>query len=94
MAKLKNIKTLSPHRLRRALTQGLAVGGIQATARIEHIQGLKLHRVLVTAKEFDKLEPSERQNLVWRIIDKEFSAEEQLQITMVLTLTPDELNGK
>ena len=94
MAKVKTTKTLSPDRLRRALKQGLAVGGIRATARIEHVQGLRLHRVLVTAKEFDKLDPSERQNLVWRIIDQQFSQEEQLQIAMVLTLTPDELNGK
>lgn len=94
MARLKTNKTLSPDRLRRALKQGLAVGGIRATARIEHVPGLNLHRVLVTAKEFDKLEPSERQNLVWRIIDQQFSSDEQLQIAIVLTLTPDELNGK
>ncbi|MBN1344832.1 MAG: hypothetical protein JXQ73_19215 [Phycisphaerae bacterium] len=49
---------------------------------------------MVTAKKFGQLRPSERQDLVWRIIKQHFSAEEQLLISMILTLTPDELQGK
>ena len=94
MAELKSVVKLSPNRLRRTLREGLAVSGIRATAKIEHVRGLNLYRVLVTAKGFDQLQPSERQDLVWRMIAQKFSDEEQLQISIVLTLTPDELSGK
>jgi hypothetical protein len=80
-------------RLQETLTRGLATAGIKAKVKTEPVRTTRLHRVLVTAKKFDELAPSERQNLVWRIIGQNFSPEEQLLISMVLTLTPDELKG-
>ncbi len=80
------------NRLRQVLRQGLREAGIEAKVQVEPIRGTKLHRVIVVADGFEKLRPSERQDLVWRIIDRkpEF-ADEQLRISMIYTLTNDEL---
>jgi len=75
------------------LRTGLAQAGIKARIRIEPVEETSLSRVLVTSEQFCRLDPSERQDLVWRIIGQSFSPEEQLRISMILTLTPDEVNG-
>lgn len=93
MAKIKAQPYLSADRIRRVLRTGLNQAGIKAAIKIETVQGTSLSRVLVTSEQFRRLDPSERQDLVWRIIDQSFSPEEQLRISMVLTLTPDEANG-
>jgi len=48
----------------------------------------------VIAKKFKSMRPSERQDLVWRIADQVLVPDEQLLVSMILTLTPDELAGK
>lgn len=93
MARIKAQPYLSADRIRRVLRTGLNQAGIKAAIKIETVQGTSLSRVLVTSEQFRRLDPSERQDLVWRIIDQSFSPEEQLRISMVLTLTPDEANG-
>lgn len=79
--------------LRAALTKGLKAAGISAKIESEPIPGTKLHRVLVLAPKFKSLKPSERQDLVWRIADQVLTQEEQLRISMMLTMTPDEASG-
>jgi hypothetical protein len=86
----KNLKS----RVRAALEEGLAVGGITAKVSTEAIKGTKLTRVLVTSPQFKSLRPSERQDLVWRIMGDTFQWDEQLRISMIMTLTPEELAGK
>ena len=81
-------------RVRRALEDGLNIAGIEAKVTTEAIKGTKLARVMVTAPGFKSLRPSERQDLVWRIMSGYFERDEQLRISMILTLTPDELAGK
>jgi hypothetical protein len=94
MAQLTAAQKGLTSRLRRVLDEGLAIGGIDARVSTESVRGTKLTRVLVTAPGFKSLRPSERQDLVWRIVGASFDREEQLRISMILTLTPDELAGK
>ncbi len=90
MAKVKVAAANMPDRIRQVLRSGLAISGIKAQIRTEPIRGTKLHRVLVNAPAFKELKFSERQDLVWRIIGQSFSTEEQLKISMILTLAPKE----
>ena len=82
-----------PARLRNELSKGLKIAGIHPTIETQPIRRTNLHRITVLAKEFEKMRPSERQDLVWRIIGQRFSPDEQLQISMILTLAPTELEG-
>jgi len=81
-------------RLRKVLVDGLKAAGIDADVRTEAVPTTRLHRVLVTARKFKQLPPSERQDLVWRIVGRHFNQEDQLLISMIVTLTPDEMAGK
>ena len=80
--------------LRLALIQGLRQAGILAQVQVQPVPTTKLYRVLLTATKFKNLKPAERQDLVWRIVNARFSPEEQLQISMIVTLTPEELAGE
>jgi len=79
--------------LGKALRQELSQQGIPADVQIESVPTTKLFRVMITAKKFKHLEHAERQSLVWRIVDRHFTPEQQLQISMIVTLTPQELEG-
>jgi len=78
-------------RVKRAIEKGLTVAGISSKIQAEPIPGTNLHRFLVVAQGFAALRPSERQDLVWRIMSQEFSPEEQLRISMIVTLAPQEM---
>ena len=93
MAKVATAPVGLESRLKRVLKAGLKVGGIDAKVSTEPIKGTKLARVMVTSPGFKSLRPSERQNLVWRIVGNSFDQKEQLLVSMILTLTPDELAG-
>jgi len=80
--------------LKDALVEGLESVGIDADVSVEAIPTTRLYRVLVLASKFKALKHSERQNLVWRIAERALSEEEQLRISMILTLTRDEARGK
>jgi hypothetical protein len=80
--------------VRQTLTKDLRVAGIHPKIFIKPLRGTKLIRVTVTAPEFANLRPSERQDLVWRIVSAALSHDQQLLISMILTLTPHELVGK
>ena len=82
-----------PKRLRDTLVRDLAAGGLRAAVATERVPTTKLHRVFVTSPQFKHLSPAERQNLVWRIVRQAFGPDEQLLVSMILTLTPDEVNG-
>jgi hypothetical protein len=88
MAKLK----LPPFvaRLKQALEEDLKTAGLAAKADYERIATTNLFRFIVLAKQFDALRPSERQDLVWRIATSVLQPEEQLLISSILTLTPEE----
>lgn len=74
-----------------ALSSGLKKAGISASIATEPVRTTKLYRVLVKSKQFKSLRPSERQDLVWRIMGQNFNPDEQLRVSMIMTLSPDEL---
>jgi len=79
-------------RLRDALVNDLRQAGIEdAKIKTEPVRTTKLHRVMVVAEQFKHLRPSERQDLIWRIASQVLTPEEQLRISMIVTVTPDEL---
>lgn len=77
--------------LKRALVEGLGIAGISAEISIEPVPNTKLRRVIVYSDQFDNLEPLERQDLVWRIINREFTPDQQLLISMIMTLARADL---
>ena len=94
MAKVKDTIQTFEQKLIQTLRDGLGAAGIPADVDLERIKGTKLRRVYVTSKAFEKLRPSERQDLVWRIVSFTFPQEDQLKISMILTLSPRELRGE
>lgn len=73
-----------------ALRDGLKQAGISALVDCEAIPTTKLHRVVVLAPKFKPLPHSDRQSLVWRIAENTLPFEEQLLISSIYTLTPEE----
>ncbi|HEY8668913.1 MAG TPA: hypothetical protein VIL86_19855 [Tepidisphaeraceae bacterium] len=93
MAKIKE----APHfldRMKSALVEALKANGIPAEVRTEAVPTTRLYRVAVFARKFKALKHSERQSLVWRIVESALSPDEQLRISMILTLTPEEADSK
>ena len=80
-------------RLKDGLIDGLNQSGIEAQVDAESVPTTRLYRVAVLAPKFKKLKPSERQNLVWRIAERNISPDEQMRISMIVTLTPEEAAG-
>jgi hypothetical protein len=94
MAKVMTRNGTFAAKLRSVLKSGLAVSGIHAQRiDLERIAGTKLHRVTVLSKGFEKLRPSERHDLVWRIVGSAFTHDEQLQISSIYTFAPEEFTG-
>lgn len=93
MAKVKSPPAFLEH-MKTALVEKLKAGGIDAEVDTEHVPRTKLHRVLVVAPQFKSMPHYERQDLVWRIAEQTLSPDEQLLVSMILTLTPDECEGK
>lgn len=44
----------------------------------------------VISRSFERVDPSDRQSMVWKEFEAHLSLEKQLQIISVITLTPDE----
>jgi len=81
-------------RLKTALIRALAANDISAKVRTERVPTTKLYRVAVLAPKFKEMKHSERQNLVWRIAERALSPEELLRVSMIFTLTPDEVKER
>lgn len=88
MATMK--KPLFVKRLKDALTEGLKNAGIVARVAYERVPTTKLYRFAVLAGKFESLTHSERQSLVWRIAEQALPPDEQILISKILTLTPEE----
>ena len=93
---MANVKTAPAflEQLKKAIVETLKVNGISAKVRTEPVPTTKLYRVAVFSPQFKQMRHSERQNLVWRIAEKAVSPDEQMRISMILTLTDDEAKGK
>lgn len=81
-------------RLKSSIIDVLRGNGIAAKVDIIPVPTTRLYRVAVMAPKFKELKHSERQNLVWRITERALSPDEQMRISMILTLTPDEAAGR
>jgi hypothetical protein len=92
MAKLKRAPAFLT-RLEKALVDDLKANKINAEVDTEPVPTTLLYRVTVVAPKFKALKHSERQSLVWRIAEKALSPDEQLRISMILTLTREEAEG-
>ncbi len=93
MAKVKSLPAFLG-RLESEMTQTLKINGIKAEIGIKPVPTTRLYRVYVIAPKFKNLKHTERQNLVWRIADRVLAPDEQMRISMILTLTPNEMSGK
>lgn len=94
MAKVETRPNAFKEQVCQALKEGLKTAGIRsAQVRSEPIPHTKMHRFFVFAKGFENLRPSERQDLVWRAVNREIPRDDQLRISMVLTMTPEEFEG-
>ncbi len=80
-------------RLAAVLEEDLRKAGIDAKVETEKVRATKLIRVMVIAEQFLHMRPSERQDFVWRIIQHHFQPEDELRISMVLTVTRSELQA-
>ena len=93
MAKVGNPKNVE-RVLTEALENSLRKAGIDAVVSHEPVPHTRLRRFTVIAKKFKGMRPSERQDLVWRIAGQVLEPDEQLLVSMILTLTSDELAGE
>jgi hypothetical protein len=89
MAKVKQTRSSFTDELKQVLLDGLKKAGLHAVVGFERVPSTKLVRVWVTSAQFKKMMPSERQDLVWRIVGQHFTPDQQLLISMILTLPPD-----
>jgi len=89
----KRSKSFAAH-IQEVVKDGLASAGIKAFTMTESVPGTKLTRLIVVAAQFEKLWASERQDLIWRILNRELSPEEQLKISMVVALSRKEVGRK
>lgn len=80
-------------RVRTALVDGLHRVGIAAEVDIEPVPTTLLHRAMVVSSQWSEMDYMDRQEVVWRILDTAFSRDEQIHISTVTTLTPEELEG-
>jgi len=85
---MAEVKTLPAFltRLGDALVDTLKANRIDAEVQFEPIRTTRLYRVCVTAPKFKAMTHSERQSLVWRITERALSSDEQMRISMILTL--------
>lgn len=77
-------------RLKKALRDDLQRLGITAEIASQRVPGTKLHRITIVSPKFAKLRFMERQGVAWKIVESTLSVDEQLYISMIVTMTPDE----
>jgi hypothetical protein len=93
MAKIK-VQDKLPGRVASVLEKDLKAAGFSVEAiETEPIKRTKLFRVTLIAKGFEKIWVTERQDIVWRILQESFTKAERLRISMVVTLAPSEAVG-
>src|SRR5207247_860802 len=76
-----------------ALIEAFEKLGFEIDVSSERLRGLPLHRIAVVSPSFERMWHSERQAIVWRIAQKALNDDEQLHISMILTMTPREAEG-
>jgi acid stress-induced BolA-like protein IbaG/YrbA len=72
------------------LRSQLQENGLLADLRVEQVTGTKMFRFYVVSDGFADMIHSERQSLVWRIVDQVLEPSEAIKISMIMTLTKEE----
>lgn len=70
-----------------ALTKNLGEAGLECEIRIEPVAGTKMYRFFVISDGFAAMQHSERQTVVWRIVDKAIPQSDAVKVSMIMTLT-------
>ena len=91
MAEVKTARDTLSKRLKETLLEGLKRQGVTARVETETVPTTRYVRALVTAKQFENMYSSERQEVVWNLVNRAFTRDEQLRISIILTSTPEEL---
>lgn len=81
-------------RLGTVLRDGLRRAGISASVETEPVPDTLLHRAVVTSPQFAAMEYLERQDVLWRILSQALEPAEKLRVSLLIAMTPDELNGE
>jgi acid stress-induced BolA-like protein IbaG/YrbA len=72
------------------IVDGLRRVGVPADVESEPVRGTKLYRFFVVSPKFKRMSYSERQKVVWRILERNLSESRLQRVSMVMTLTPEE----
>ncbi len=78
-------------RLTEALKSDLKEAGISARVLNEPVRRTRLYRFFVVSDAFAEMRHSERQEVVWRIARDHLTPAMQARISMILTLTREEM---
>lgn len=70
-----------------ALQNNLAEAGLESEIKIEPVPGTKMYRFFVVSDGFGAMQHSERQTVVWRIVDRALPQSDALKVSMIMTLT-------
>jgi hypothetical protein len=73
------------------LKEDLEKVGIECEVEYESLRPTKLFRLYVISDDFEHLRYSERQLLVWRIAEGTLNSDQLRRISLILTLTEDEM---
>jgi stress-induced morphogen len=60
-------------------------------ATYEPVNGHRRYRFAITSSRFDKLSHLQRQDEVWKVVDRELPREATLDISMILAFAPADL---
>lgn len=84
------MSTTFSRKLEDTIRTGLRHRGIEADVQTEKVRFTNLWRAYVISDQIEDMSHLERQDLVWRIVRDNLTPEEQLRISMILLLTPNE----
>lgn len=80
-------------RLQTEIVAGLAERGIDAEVSIQPVPDVNMYRVFASSPRFRNLWASERQDMIWKVLEERFNRSDVLRISAVVPLTPDEIEG-
>lgn len=63
------------------------------TVEVEPVSGTNRFRIAVVSDRFEKMPHLKRQDEVWRLVDELLDREQSLEISMLLTYAPSEIES-
>ena len=73
--------------LKKFRKKNLGDAGVECEIKIEPVAGTRMYRFFVISDGFAALEHSERQTVVWRIVDKALPQSDAVKVSMIMTVT-------